>query len=108
MAINQQTMQLFALSDGMNKFNELMDNSLKVAIHTDVVVDKLFEMVDRIFQVVACSDTVDTAGAGSLTHKMVMQSHPHLIKLRDSYAIMHSLKSIMICCSTTRSTILLR
>jgi urease gamma subunit len=83
-AINQQTKQLFALSECMNKSNELMDKSTKMAIHMDIVVDKLFKMVEQIFKVVADGDAVDTAGACSLTRKVEMLSHPDLIKLRDS------------------------
>jgi hypothetical protein len=118
MATHRQTQQLFALSDGMNKFNELMDKSLKMAIHMDIVVDKLIKMVGRIFQVVA---SIDAALQVPLSYKMGQLSHPDLIKLRDSLAAldlpndrnltkstMHSIKSTTICCSTTRSTMLLR
>ncbi len=58
MTINKQTEQLFSLSDGMNKFNNLMEKVARMVVHMDVVQDKLFKMVDVIYQAIIAGLTM--------------------------------------------------
>jgi hypothetical protein len=86
MVINKQTEQLFSLSDGMNKFNDLMEKVARMVVHMDVFQDKLFKMVDQISQALNAGDALENAA--SITNRVQKLTHPDLIHLRDSLAVL--------------------
>ena len=87
MAINKQYDQLFSLSDGMNKFNDLMEKVARMVVHMDNVQDKLFKMVDAVYQAVVAGGGVDNAAAAFNPNKVQKLTHPDLIELRDKLAL---------------------
>jgi hypothetical protein len=70
----------------MNKFNDLMEKVARMVVHMDVVQDKLFKMVDAVYQAVVAGGGVDNAAAAFIPNKIQKLTHPDLIDLRDRLA----------------------